>query len=302
MDSQDPDVVVGASLRRPLGGRLRAFRPVGGHRSRLDRIRKALLRGELSINGLNRWRLSAEWTSGVQWTFTSPGTTGAVAKTEAAITRREAGELSLRIADERDSGEVRTRIDGGLERWDLLYVLRDWSRVSDPCPSSVALIEVARQRGIAVHVIAAFGEELGIRDCRDNLYSDARRICRSRREPLLGPAPLTSRIERAFGHRLKDAGLEPLAQFPVAQYYLDFAVCGESGGLPVRLDVEVDGRYWHEELPNRLRPRDEQRGRLLRLFGWRPVRFWTDEIETDIDGCVQRVGRERVSDGVTDSV
>ena len=64
----------------------------------------------------------------------------------------------------------------------------------------------------------------------------------------------------------------------------------------MRLDVEVDGRYWHEELPNRLRSRDERRGQLLRLFGWRPVRFWTDEIEADVEGCVERVRRERVSD------
>ena len=213
-------------------------------------------------------------------------------KTEAAIAGREAGDLSVLIADERNSEEIQSRIVGRLQRWNLLYVQRDWSRVRDPCPSLLGLIEIARRHGLSVHVIAAFGEEAGI---RDKMYDKARHVWRSQREPLLGPTPLTSSIERVFGDRLKVAGLEPIAQLPVAQFYLDFAVFGQSGGLPVRLDVEVDGRYWHEELPNRLRWRDEQRGRLLRLFGWRPVRFWTDEIESDLEGCVDRIQRERIS-------
>ena len=89
---------------------------------------------------------------------------------------------------------------------------------------------------MAVHVMAAFGDVAGI---RDGMYDEARRIWRSQREPLLGPTPVTSSIERSFGRHLEVAGLEPIAQFPVAQFYLDFAVFGESGGLPVRLDVEV---------------------------------------------------------------
>lgn len=271
---------------------MRAYRPSKSQASRLDRIRKAILRGELAVNALNRWRLLGDQTSGVHWTFTDEGRTGAAVTTEVAIARREAGNISVAITDETNAQEMANRIVDGLERAKLLFAKRDWSRVRSACPSFVELIQVAKQRGMAVHVIAAFGEDAGI---RDDLYEEARRVWRLQREPLLGPTPRTSNIERSFGDRLNLAGLDPIAQFPVAHYYLDFAVIGGNGGLPVRLDVEVDGRYWHEELPNRSGPRDEQRDRLLRLFGWRPVRFWTDEIETDVETCVERVRWERVS-------
>lgn len=213
--------------------------------------------------------------------------------TEAAIARREAGNISVAITDETNAQEMADRIAGGLERPEVLFAQRDWSRVRATCPSFAELIQVAKQRGIAVHVIAAFSEDAGSGD--DDLYEEARRVWRLQGEPLLGPTPRSSNIERSFGDRLNVAGFDPIAQFPVAHYYLDFAVIGGSAGFPVRLDVEVDGRYWHEELPNRTGSRDEQRDRLLRLFGWRPVRFWTDEIETDVEACVERVRCERVS-------
>ena len=287
----DLQTTASASLRRALGGRLRAYRTSESQAPRLHRIRKAILRGELAVNGLNRWRLLGDQRAGVHWTFTDGGRTGAAVTTEAVIARREAGNISVAIADETNAQDMAHRIAGGLERPQLLLAKRDWSRVRATCPSFQELIQVAKQRGIAVHVIAAFGDDA---DIRDDLYEEARHVWRLQREPLLGPTPRTSTIERRFGDRLTVAGLDPVAQFPVAHYYLDFAVIGGNDGLPIRLDVEVDGRFWHEELPNRSGWRDQQRDRLLSLFGWRPVRFWTDEIETDVEGCVERVRRERV--------
>ena len=292
-DLQQP---ASASLRRPPGGRLRAYRPKGRGLSRLDSIRKALLRGELTVNALNRWRLSDSQTPGIHWTFTDPGRTRAVAETEAAVARREAGDIALAVADETTAQAVANDIGSDRHRTELLVAERDWSRMGGTCKSFAQLMRVAKQRGMAVHVIAALDPE-GVG--RDETYREARRIWRLQREPLAGPAPQTSATERRFGECLRDAGLSPIAQFPVARYYLDFAVIGRSSGsdgLPIRLDVEVDGRHWHEELPGRRGSREERRDRLLRLFGWRPVRFWTDEIEADEGLCVSRVLQEVVNE------
>ncbi len=276
-------------LRRPLGGRLRTYRPAQSRAApaeRLNRIRKAMLRGELVVNSFNRWQLLKNRTAGVHWTFTEPGSTNDTASMERAVARREAGDISIAMTDERRAEETATRINAGLERSDLLFALRDWSQAPGECPAFARMIHGARQRGITVHIVAAFGTRHGD---GDKFLAEARRRWRLSRDPMLGPAPHTSRIERDFGECLKDAGINPIPQMPVAGYYLDFAVLGTSGGLPVRLDVEVDGRFWHEELPGHLRPQDEKRDRALRRLGWRPVRFWADEIKRDQDACLTRV-------------
>lgn len=294
MQLQDPDWTPGAeSLRRPLGGRLRKYRPVdhnqGGRAERLDYIRKALLRGELAVNGFNRWRLLRARTAAIHWTFTSAGETEATVATERAIAEREAGRISVAVADELSAEEMVARIDAGLERAELLFARRDWDRFPGVCPPFLRMIRLARQRGMIVHTVAAFGPRAG---AGDNLFVEARRRWRLQQNPLFGPVPRTSNIERRFGERLRASGLDPIPQMPVANYYLDFAVLGASNGIPIRLDIEVDGRYWHEDLPGHQRPRDVQRDRVLRALGWRPVRLWADEIERDQSACLRRILRE----------
>ena len=294
MQFQNPDWTPGTeSLRRPLGGRLRTYRPVdqdkGNRAERLDTIRKALLRGELAVNGFNRWRLLRDRTAAIHWTFTSAGETEATVASERAIAEREAGKLSVAIADESSAEDMVVRIDAGLERADLLFAQRDWNRFPGACPPFLRMIHLARQRGMIVHAIAAFGPQ-AVAD--DDVFLEARRRWRLQQEPLFGPAPRTSNIERRFGERLRTSGLDPIPQKPVANYYLDFAVLGDPNGLPIRLDIEVDGRFWHEDLPGRQRLRDEKRDRALRALGWRPVRLWADDIERDPDACLERIHRE----------
>ncbi len=201
------------------------------------------------------------------------------------MAEREAGNISVLVANEQLAEQTAIRIDAGLEKADLLFAQRDWSQARGDCPAFVRMIHLARRRGMTVHVVAAFGAQAS----DDDLYAEARRRWMLQRNPLLRPAPRTSNIERRFGERLKEAGLNPIPQMPVADYYLDFALLGTSDGLPLRLDIEVDGRYWHEELPGRQRLRDEQRDRVLRNLGWRPLRFWVDDILRDEAGCLERV-------------
>ena len=282
----------GQSLRRPLGGRLRAYRPRSTTTTRLETIRKALVRGELSLNSLNRWRLVQPRNYAIGWTFIEAGRTAEVAEREIRMAQRESGRLHVIQADESSAQEIEERIVGGDERPELLVVRRNWVQHPAPHPACVRLLEAARERGLVIHLIAALGPKL---ITGDELHQQARERWQFTRDPLLRPLPRRSNIERRFGETLAAAGLDPIPQRAVAQYFLDFAVFGNACGLPVKLDIEVDGRYWHEELPGRHRLSDERRNQVLKRLGWRPIRFWTDEIEKHELECVERVRRESAS-------
>ena len=282
----------GRALRRAWGGRLRSFRPKPGDETRLKAVRNALVRGELVLNGFNRWRLLPPNRPAIGWTFTEAGRTEEVAETEIRVARREAGTVRVLDMDETTTEEIGMRIEEEYERVDLLVARRDWSRYSSACPAFGCVIEAARRRGLTIHVIAAFGT---VPHPEDDLYREARQRWRFEREPLHRPTPQSSNIERRFGEVLAATGLDPIPQQPVAHYFLDFALIGQMNRLPVRLDVEVDGRRWHEELPGHLRMEDERRDQVLKWLGWRPIRFWTDEIERDETGCIDRIHRESMS-------
>ncbi len=283
----------GSALRRAWGGRLRTYRPkLTGGEPRFHAIRKALVRGELVLNGFNRWRLLPATSPATGWTFVEAGRTEDAGNTEIGIVRREIDTLRIVTMDESTAEEVAMRLEEEDERSHLLVARRDWGQHPAPCPAFRRVVASARRRGMVVHVIAAFGTEVCV---DDELFREARQRWRFDRETLYRPPPRSSSIERRFGEMLVAAGFDPIPQHPVARYFLDFSVVGHADGLPVRLDIEVDGRRWHEELPGRYRVEDERRDRILKLLGWRPVRFWTDEIEQDEAGSIERVRREAAS-------
>ncbi len=278
-----------SALRRAWGGRLRTYRPkLADGESRLHAIRKALVRGELVLNGFNRWQLQPITRHATEWTFVETGRTEEVAKTEIGIAQRETDSLRILSVNESTAESVTMQLEKEGVRADLLVAQRDWGRHPDPCPAFRRTIESARRRGLVIHIIAAFGTNAS----DDELYREARDRRRLVQEPSHRPRPQSSKIERRFGEMLTEAGFKLVPQRPVAHYFLDFAIIGQADGLPVRLDIEVDGRYWHEELPNRYRLKDEYRDRILRCLGWRPVRFWADEIELDEAGSIERIRGE----------
>ena len=279
----------GRALRRAWGGRLRTYQPKPSAETRLEAIRKALVRGELALNSLNRWRLLQSSKPAIGWTFTETGRTAQVVQIEIRMARREAGDLRIMVVDETTVEERAKRIERGEERPELLVARRDW--VQHPAPDSAfaRLLKAAGERGLVVHVIAALG---AVSRVDDELHREARQRWRLDQDPLLRPLPSSSGVERRFGKVLATEGYNPISQQPVAQYFLDFAVFGQEGELPVRLDIEVDGRRWHEELPGRYRPEDQRRDEVLKRLGWRPIRLWTDEIKRDSAGCLERIRRE----------
>ena len=67
-------------------------------------------------------------------------------------------------------------------------------------------------------------------------------------------------------------------QFPVGQFIADFC-CPQR-----RLIIELDGGQYAEQLFA-----DEWRSRILNERGYRVLRFWNDEVLTNMDGVLEQI-------------
>lgn len=101
--------------------------------------------------------------------------------------------------------------------------------------------------------------------------------------------PFDSEWERRVFYALKGIGLDPVPQYEIAGRRLDFALFGGDG---VKLDLEVDGRLWHEDSQGRRKVTDHWRDHQLKSLGWRVRRFWVDELANDMEGCLELVKRD----------
>ena len=104
-----------------------------------------------------------------------------------------------------------------------------------------------------------------------------------------GEGVFDSDWERKVYHALKVRGLNPQPQHEIAGRRLDFALFGANG---IKLDLEVDGRKWHEGPDGRRKTSDLWRDHQLKSMGWRVRRFWVDELSRNMEGCLDRVEQD----------
>ncbi|MGP9805932.1 AAA domain-containing protein [Paracoccus sp. NSM] len=104
-----------------------------------------------------------------------------------------------------------------------------------------------------------------------------------------GEGVFDSEWERRVFHGLKDRGLDPKPQYEIAGRRLDFALFGRNG---VKLDLEVDGRHWHQDSDGRRKMSDVWRDHQLQSLGWQVRRFWVDELSKDMEACLDLVERD----------
>jgi very-short-patch-repair endonuclease len=95
--------------------------------------------------------------------------------------------------------------------------------------------------------------------------------------------------QRRVDAALRARGLNPTPQYPTAGRYLDFALFGEG---QIKLKVEVDSRRWHIDAEDRRKIDDMRRYHNLNNPGWRVRRFCVDELEQDLEGCLDQVERD----------
>lgn len=91
--------------------------------------------------------------------------------------------------------------------------------------------------------------------------------------------------EERLYQALKDRGIEPIPQFPVAGRRLDLAIVNDL----VKLDVEVDGDRYHRDPSGRRKSSDLWRDHQLRSLGWRVKRYWVYQLRENLDGCVDDI-------------
>lgn len=84
---------------------------------------------------------------------------------------------------------------------------------------------------------------------------------------------------------MKDNGIDPIPQYVVGQYRLDFAIIKNS----IKIDIEVDGKQYHTDWSGERLKTDIVRNQRLQNLGWEVIRLWSYEIRDDISYCIQRI-------------
>lgn len=145
-------------------------------------------------------------------------------------------------------------------------------------------VAVSRARAVAI----IFGD---LRFARSGTSEALRRLVAFATEPRerFGEGVFDSDWERRVYHALKDRGLDPKPQHEIAGRRLDFALFGSNG---IKLDLEVDGRRWHQTADGRRKTEDLWRDHQMKSLGWHVRRFWVDELAKDMEGCIDIIERD----------
>ena len=98
-------------------------------------------------------------------------------------------------------------------------------------------------------------------------------------QPSVGPDEIT------LANALRRAGLDPIPQYPVDQYRVDLALVSDRS----RVAIEIDGRQHHTDDSGARLHEDLLRDARLRDQGWVVIRFWVNQVRTDLEACVTRV-------------
>ena len=104
-----------------------------------------------------------------------------------------------------------------------------------------------------------------------------------------GEGVFDSDWERRLYHALLGRGLSPKPQFEIAGRRLDFALFSAGD---IKLDLEVDGRLFHESTDGGRKLSDHWRDHQLKSLGWRVRRFWVDELAKDMEACLDLIERD----------
>lgn len=150
----------------------------------------------------------------------------------------------------------------------------------------------ARRLNVAISRARAVAMIFGDLDfARTSGLSALRRLAAWATEPRArtGEDVFDSDWERKVFHALTGRHLEPFPQHEIAGRRLDFALFGKTG---VKLDLEVDGRKWHEGPDGRRKTSDLWRDHQLTLMGWKVRRFWVDELARDMETCLDIIERD----------
>jgi superfamily I DNA and/or RNA helicase len=91
--------------------------------------------------------------------------------------------------------------------------------------------------------------------------------------------------EKRFYEELCKHDIHPLCQYNIINYRLDFALMiGDR-----KLNIEIDGEMFHKTFSGGLTNNDLIRDRRLMELGWDVMRFWSSELNYDINACTRKI-------------
>ena len=157
----------------------------------------------------------------------------------------------------------------------VVFLQREWRRLN---------VAISRARA-AVHI---FGD---LDYARSGKITTLQKLAARSTEPRKrsGEGVFDSDWERVVDAALRHRGLDPKPQYEVAGRRLDFALFG---GAHVKLDLEVDGRIFHQDIDGNRKLDDIWRDHQMRSMGWKIRRFWVDELKQDMEGCLDLVEQD----------
>ena len=163
---------------------------------------------------------------------------------------------------------------------------------SSPMTAVTFVQRDARRLNVAISraksVVRIFGD---LSFARSGKVKSLARLAAHATEPRVrtGEGVFDSDWERRVYHALKERGLDPRPQHEIAGRRLDFALFGQNG---IKLDLEVDGRRWHQTADGHRKSADIWRDQQLKSLGWRVRRFWVDELSKDMESCLDLVEQD----------
>lgn len=157
----------------------------------------------------------------------------------------------------------------------ITFIQRDWRRLNVAISRARAVCHVfgdltfARSGKIkALATLAARATEPKARSGRETVFD--------------------SKWERIVYHALRERGLDPVPQYEIAGRRLDFALFAGD----IKLDLEIDGRRWHQDIDGNRKPDDIWRDHQMKALGWRVRRFWVDDLSRNLEDCLDVVRRD----------
>ncbi len=157
----------------------------------------------------------------------------------------------------------------------IAFIQRDWRRLN---------VAVSRARAVC-HIFGdlEFAKSSKIR-CLATLAA-----CATEPRSTAGKETVfDSKWERSIFHALRKRGLDPIPQYEIAGRRLDFALFAGK----TKLDLEVDGRRWHQDIDGNRKADDIWRDEQMKALGWRIRRFWVDELSRHLEKCLDLVEQD----------
>jgi very-short-patch-repair endonuclease/tetratricopeptide (TPR) repeat protein len=190
--------------------------------------------------------------------------------------------------DERDVMFFSPVVSEGVRKGAITFLRSNGNLFNVAITRARALLHVVGDRAAAgtsgVDYLSAFAEYAGKLTHDQSLRLEAS-VPVTQDYPTVAYPERVSDWERVFYRALFEAGIQPVPQYDVDQYCLDFAVFDGNR----KLNIEVDGERYHKDWTGELCLRDRMRNQRMIELGWDVKRFWVYQIRDDMSGCVKWV-------------